>query len=82
MDEYEEIGDYDYRDFIASNEMKVLTDMNEVRIEEEMIRPKVEVWPDEDGWAQWVLSHSKSRLSLLCNLPSMKASPFCALGYH
>jgi len=82
MDEYEEIGDDAYGDFIGSNEMKALTDTNEARIEEEMIRPRVEVWPDEDGWAQWVLSHSKSRLSLLCNLPSMQATPFCALGCH
>jgi hypothetical protein len=79
---YEEIGDYDYRDFIASSEMKTLTDTNDVRIEEEMTRPRVELWPDEDGWDQWVLSHSKDRMSILCNLPSMKASPFCALGYH
>ncbi len=80
---YEEIGDYEYQDFIGSKEMKILTDGNQDRIEEELTRPRVEVWPDEDGWDQWVLSHSKDRVGLLlCNLPSMKASPFCALGHH
>jgi hypothetical protein len=72
----------EYATFIRSSEMKVLTDTNDVRIQEESTRPRVEVWPDEDGWDLWVLSHDSSRRSLLCNLPSMRATPFCALGIH
>ena len=34
---------------------KRLTDTNDVRIEEELTRPRVEMWVDED--AAWVASH-------------------------
>jgi hypothetical protein len=72
----------DYRDFIESREMESLVRTNNIRMHEEITRPRVEIWPDEDGWDQWVLSHEEKRRSLLCNLSSMSASPFCALGHH
>ena len=71
-----------YRDFIESSEMESLVRTNHIRVDEETTRPRVEIWPDEDGWDQWVLSHAEKRRSLLCNLSSMAASPFCGLGYH
>jgi hypothetical protein len=76
--EYEVVSDYEL--FTPSNEMKALTDTNDVRREEETFRPNVEIWPDE--WGDWVASHETGRRSLICSLPAMKASPFCSLGYH
>jgi hypothetical protein len=70
----------DYEMFTPSNEMKALVDTNGERTREEMLRPRVEIWPDE--WSDWVASHETGRRSLICNLPAMKASPFCSLGYH
>jgi hypothetical protein len=75
------MSDIEYEDFTQGNLFRFLNDTYNARIEEEMTRPKVEVWPD-DPWQQWVSSHDQSRRSLICNLPSMKASPFCAMGYH
>ncbi len=76
--DYEVVSDYEL--FTPSNEMKALTDTNDVRREEETFRPNVEIWPDE--WSDWVASHEIGRRSLVCSLPAMKASPFCSLGYH
>jgi len=76
--DYEVSSDYEL--FTPSNEMKTLVDTNDVRILEEMFRPRVEIWPDE--WSDWVASHETGRKSLVCSLPAMKASPFCSLGYH
>ncbi len=72
--------DDDYEPFTASDVMKVLVDTNDARIEEEMVRPRVEVWPDD--WSEWVASHDTRNRNLICSLPAMKASPFCSLGYH
>lgn len=72
--------DYD-KDLTSSDEMKFLTGTNDVRMEEEMARPKVEIWPC-DEWQAWVARHEKGRRSVLCHLRSMVASPFCAVGYH
>jgi hypothetical protein len=35
--------------------LKRLTDTNDVRIEEELVRPRVEMWVDED--AAWIAAH-------------------------
>jgi len=72
----------DYEDFDCSESLRFLTETDDVRIEEEMIRPRVEIWPDDFEWQQWVSQHDDARRSMLCLLPSMKASPFCAYGYH
>ncbi len=72
--------DPDYELFTPSNEMKALTDTNDIRIEEETFRPRVEIWSDD--WSDWVASHESGRRNLICSLPAMKASPFCSLGYH
>ncbi|MGB6065249.1 MAG: hypothetical protein WBG50_10595 [Desulfomonilaceae bacterium] len=75
------MSDIEYEEFSTADVMKSLTESNDIRIEEEMTRPRVEVWPD-DLWQLWVQSHDESKRSLLCHLPSMQASPFCAMGYH
>ncbi len=72
--------DYEYELFTPSDEMKALVDTNDVRINEETSRPRVEIWPDE--WSDWVASHETDRRNLICTLPAMKASPFCSVGYH
>ena len=61
--------------------MQSLRETAEQRFEEENIRPRVEIWL-EDDWQGWVASHERQRRSILCTLPAMKASPYCALGYH
>ncbi len=35
--------------------LKRLTDTNDIRINEELYRPRVEMWIDE--WAAWITSH-------------------------
>lgn len=56
--------------------------------EEELVRPRVEIWPDPayDEWAEWVRSHEMNRrgnpVDLCKLLPGMKASPLCAIGLH
>ncbi len=70
----------DYELFTPSDEMKALVDTNDLRTQEESLRPKVEIWPDE--WSDWVASHETGRRNLICSLSPMKASPFCSLGYH
>jgi len=71
----------DYEDFFNGDHMRSLVETNDIRIEEEMIRPRIEVWP-YDEWQQWVSSHEEGRRSIICTLSSMKASPYCAIGYH
>ncbi len=73
------IEDYEVA-LTSSDMMQALTDTNGIRIEEELTWPRVEIWPDD--WNSWISMHDNKRKNLICNLPSMKASPFCALGYH
>lgn len=75
------MSDVEYEVFTRGELFRFLNETQDARIEEEMTRPRVEVWPD-DPYQQWVLSHDESRRSLICHLPSMQASPFCAMGYH
>ncbi len=72
--------DSDYEPFTPSDEMKGLTDSNEERFEEELTRPRVEIWPDE--WSEWVAAHERNRKNIMCHLSGMRASPYCAIGYH
>ena len=46
----------DYPVFTESEVMRVLTEAQDIRVGEELGRPKVEVWPDDD-WPQWISSH-------------------------
>jgi len=49
------------------------------RFEEELTRPRVEIWPDE--WAEWVASHRREKANFACYAGG-DASPFCPNGYH
>lgn len=71
-----------YEELVGSSQMRFLTETNDIRMEEELTRPRVEIWPDDFEWQQWVSQHEQGRRSLVCQLASMKASPFCAYGYH
>jgi hypothetical protein len=75
------MSDVDYEDLTKADLMRMLTATNDIRMEEELDRPRVEVWPD-DLWQLWVSSHDDSKRAMICHLPSMQASPFCAMGYH
>jgi hypothetical protein len=48
------------------------------RFEEELVRPKVEFWPDE--WAAWVSTHRGDSKGS-CHTAA-KASPLCSVGLH
>ena len=67
-------SDVEYIDFLSSDEMKVLTDSNNDRIEEEYTRPRVEVWP-EDSWQLWTASHMEDRRGLVCSLGIHEGHP-------
>ena len=49
------------------------------RFEEELTRPRIEVWPDE--WAEWVTSHREDGYNFACYAGG-DASAFCPIGYH
>ena len=73
------MSDTEYEDFTRGDVLRFLNETRDIRFEEEMTRPRVEIWPD-DPYQQWALSHDESSRSLICNLPSMKASPFLCNG--
>lgn len=49
------------------------------RFREELIRPRIEVWPDE--WADWVTCHREDGYNFACRARG-EASLFCPFGYH
>lgn len=57
-------------------------------LEEEMTRPKVEIWPDPiyDEWAEWVRSHERRKAGYpldLCEISyRLRFSPLCPVGFH
>jgi hypothetical protein len=50
------------------------------RLDEEQIRPRVEIWPDE--WSEWIASHRKDKRDYYYCMNGAKASPLCAIGIH
>jgi hypothetical protein len=59
----------------------------EVRREEELIRPRIEIWLDPaDDWAEWVRSHERKKMGNpvdICEMTlGMRGSPLCPVGYH
>ncbi|MDA8407679.1 MAG: hypothetical protein M0T73_12605 [Deltaproteobacteria bacterium] len=52
------------------------------RIEEQNVRPSVEVWPDEDDFGRWVAAHRDPVRSVICNAPEFADTPFCGRGIH
>jgi hypothetical protein len=71
----------------GKNILKAIKDTEQVRMEEELTRPRVEIWLDPtDDWAEWVRSHEREKAGGpvdLCevSLP-MRGSPLCSIGYH
>ncbi len=57
-----------------------LSKTKDYRILEEMIRPRVEIWPD--AWAIWVNSHREDKKDYFYCMAEAKASPLCPIGYH
>jgi hypothetical protein len=49
------------------------------RFEEELTRPRVEIWPDE--WSEWIASHRQERSNFSCYAGG-HATAFCPIGYH
>lgn len=65
------------QDFVNS-----IRDTDEARANELNVRPQMEVWPFEDDWGHWVLSHEDPTRSVICNTPEFKDSPYCGHGVH
>jgi len=57
-----------------------LSKTNDYRIQEEMTRSRVEIWPD--AWAEWVMSHKDDKRNYFYCIAEGKASPLCPIGYH
>jgi hypothetical protein len=49
------------------------------RFEEELTRPRVEIWPDE--WSDWIGSHREDNYNFACYADG-RSTPFCPTGYH
>jgi hypothetical protein len=62
--------------------------IQEHAMEEELVRPRVEIWADPvyDEWTEWVRSHERKKLGNpvdICELvPGLKGSPLCPMGSH
>jgi hypothetical protein len=66
-----DIGEMTIREYLSMNKSNIL--------EEELTRPRVEIWPDE--WAEWVRSHDKDGFNFFCHAEG-RATPFCPIGLH
>ena len=70
------------------NILGALKNTEKIRREEELTRPRVEIWPDPwaDDWAEWVYSHERKRMGNpidICEMTlGMRASALCPVGYH
>ena len=52
------------------------------RIDEQEVRPHVEVWPADDEYARWVAFHEAKERAVICTAPEYKDTPFCGTGCH
>ncbi len=52
------------------------------RIDNEGMRPTVEVWPADDDFARWVASKEAKARAVICTTPEFKDTPFCGSGCH
>ncbi len=52
------MSDTEYEDFTRGDVFRFLNETYDARLEEEMSRPRVEIWPD-DPYQQWALSHDE-----------------------
>jgi len=58
-----------------------LEESHETRFENQVSRPSIEIWPDDDD-AMWVLKHSNPAKDIICSTPEFSDSPFCGTGHH
>jgi len=52
-----------------------LTEVNDnldARIEEQGMRPNIEVWPVDDEFARWVAYHEAKERAVICSTPEFK----------
>jgi hypothetical protein len=71
----------------AKGVLKALKSTEQIRREEELTRPRVEIWTDPaDDWTEWVRSHERKRMGNpvdICEMTlGMRGSPLCPIGYH
>lgn len=52
------------------------------RIENQGMRPEIEVRPVEDDFGHWVASKEARERAVICNSPEYKDTPFCGTGHH
>jgi hypothetical protein len=65
------------KDFLT----KLSSNLDE-RIEEQEMRPRIEVWPGDDDFAHWVAYHEAKERAVICSTPEYKDTPFCGTGCH
>lgn len=54
----------------------------DARIEEQEMRPHIEVWPVEDDFGRWVAYHEAKERAVICSTPEYRDTPFCGTGCH
>lgn len=63
---------------------EVVGSTNDIRIEEELTRPRIEAWPDP--WVDWVSSHERRKRGETgrdaCSLPGLDSGGVCGRGIH
>lgn len=65
------------RDFVEEVNAKLRD-----RIQEQGMRPSIEITPYDDDDAQWYAAHSDKTRYVICNTPEHRDSPFCGSGWH
>ncbi len=59
-----------------------IVDNLDARISEMDTRQRVEVWPGDDDFGNWLAFHERKSKAVICNAPEFKDTPFCGTGYH
>jgi hypothetical protein len=59
-----------------------VNDNLDARIEEQGIRPRIEVCPPDDEYARWVACHEAKDRTVICQTPEYRDTPFCGTGCH
>ena len=71
----------------AKGVLEALKSIEQARRQEELTRPRVEIWTDPaDDWTEWVHSHERKRKGNpidICEMTlGMRGSPLCPIGFH
>jgi hypothetical protein len=67
--------------FYKRDKEEDLKESEETRFENQVSRPGIEIWPDDDD-AMWILRHSDPVRDVVCSTPEFGDSPFCGTGHH